>query len=39
MVLLDDSIVRGTQLKDNIVKLTEVGVFAGRCISESPVRR
>lgn len=25
MVLLDDSIVRGTQLKDNIVKLTEVG--------------
>lgn len=37
MVLLDDSIVRGTQLKDNIVKLTEVG--AGRCISESPVRR
>ena len=28
MVLLDDSIVRGTQLKDNIVKLTEVGARA-----------
>ncbi len=25
MVLLDDSIVRGTQLKDNIIKLTESG--------------
>ena len=25
MVLLDDSIVRGTQLKDNIVKLTDAG--------------
>lgn len=25
MVLLDDSIVRGTQLKDNIIKLTEAG--------------
>lgn len=25
MVMLDDSIVRGTQLKDNIVKLTEAG--------------
>ena len=28
MVLLDDSIVRGTQLKDNIVKLTESGAAA-----------
>ncbi len=28
MVLLDDSIVRGTQLKDNIVKLVEAGASA-----------